>query len=238
LCKQSITGQINAVVQKALDAAGLKADDIDSVEIVGGATRIPIVQAELGAFFGKELSKTCDSDESVARGCALQCAMLSPAFRVREFEVCDTTPYPIEVQWGPAPSPNAMADGEIEQSSPLFTAHNPIPSVKVISFKDRSEPFQLTARYPDDANVANTCDPTIGRFVVSGMKAGDDLPKIKVRVKLDLHGICKVTEAHMLVPDGFEAPKVEPKKVIPTRKLKHKAHTQNTHKMKFTTHAN
>jgi heat shock protein 4 len=105
-----------------------------------------------------------------------------------------------------------MADADVEQSSPLFTAHNAIPSVKVISFKDRSEPFQLVARYPADAGVANMCDPTIGRFVVSGMKAGDDLPKIKVRVKLDLHGICKVTSAHMLVEEPEEVKKDVPMK--------------------------
>ena len=49
--------------------------------------------------FGKEFSLTLNADEAVARGCALQCAMLSPTFRVREFAVNDVTPYPITLTW-------------------------------------------------------------------------------------------------------------------------------------------
>jgi molecular chaperone DnaK (HSP70) len=62
------------------------------------------VRCRLQEFFGREISKTCDGDESVARGCALQCAMLSPAFRVKEFEVHDLSPYPIDFAWGAAPA--------------------------------------------------------------------------------------------------------------------------------------
>lgn len=95
MCKKDMVPRIRLVLQEALDKAGLSAADLTATEIVGGATRIPMVQQELAAFFGKEVSKTCDSDESVARGCALQCAMLSPAFRVREFDVHDITPYAV-----------------------------------------------------------------------------------------------------------------------------------------------
>lgn len=49
--------------------------------------------------FEKELSTTLNSDEAVARGCALQCAMLSPTFRVREFVVNDVISYPIVLTW-------------------------------------------------------------------------------------------------------------------------------------------
>ena len=49
--------------------------------------------------FEKEVSTTLNADEAVARGCALQCAMLSPTFRVREFVVNDATPYPVVLTW-------------------------------------------------------------------------------------------------------------------------------------------
>lgn len=50
----------------------LKKEDIYSVEIVGGASRIPAVKERISKFFGKELSTTLNADEAVARGCALQ----------------------------------------------------------------------------------------------------------------------------------------------------------------------
>lgn len=50
----------------------LKKEDIYSVEIVGGASRIPAIKERISKFFGKELSTTLNADEAVARGCALQ----------------------------------------------------------------------------------------------------------------------------------------------------------------------
>ena len=58
-------------------------EEIASVEVSGGSVRIPAVQEMLAKFFGRECSKTLNFDECVAKGSALQCAMLSPAFKVR-----------------------------------------------------------------------------------------------------------------------------------------------------------
>lgn len=69
------------------------------MEVVGGSTRIPIVKSTILKVFEKEVSTTLNADEAIARGCALQCAMLSPTFRVREFVVNDVTPYPIVLTW-------------------------------------------------------------------------------------------------------------------------------------------
>ena len=51
---------------------GLKKEDIDSVEIVGGSTRMPAVKNIIKKIFGKETSSTLNTDESAARGCSLQ----------------------------------------------------------------------------------------------------------------------------------------------------------------------
>ena len=78
---------------------GLKMADVEAIEVVGGSTRIPAVKDVIKALFDKEVSTTLNADEAVARGCALQCAMLSPTFRVREFVVNDVTPYPVVLTW-------------------------------------------------------------------------------------------------------------------------------------------
>ena len=79
--------------------AGLKPDEIYSVEIVGGCTRIPAIKDLVREVFSKEPSTTLNADEAVARGCALQCAILSPTFRVRDFSITDCQPYPITLSW-------------------------------------------------------------------------------------------------------------------------------------------
>lgn len=199
--------RFSAPVQLALERAGVDLSNLHSVEVIGGATRIPMVQAALKKVFGQELSKTCDSDESVARGCALQCAMLSPSFRVREFEVQDIAPYAVEMSWGP-----------IDQEAPdsatlLFTVGNPVPSVKMISFKDRADSFQLSARYADPSQLRPGTPAAIGRWVVSGLPKDQDPSKvrIKVRVKMSLHGVLSVRSAQLLeeLPEEPEAAPME-----------------------------
>ena len=50
-------------------------------------------------MFGKSANTTLNADEAVARGCALQCAILSPTFKVREFSVTDIQPFDINLTW-------------------------------------------------------------------------------------------------------------------------------------------
>ncbi|KAG0478147.1 hypothetical protein HPP92_012866 [Vanilla planifolia] len=76
--------------KKAVADAGLKVDRLQSVEPIGSGSRIPAITKILSEFFRKEPRRTLNSSECVARGCALQCAMLSPVFKVREYELCDS----------------------------------------------------------------------------------------------------------------------------------------------------
>eukprot|EP00249_Psilotum_nudum_P020385 c27679_g2_i1 orf=214-1470(+) len=96
--------RIRVPCQRALFEANLTVEKVHSVEIVGSGSRIPAILRVLSNFFNKEPSRTLNASECVARGCALQCAMLSPTFKVREFQVQDTFPFSISVAWkGAAP---------------------------------------------------------------------------------------------------------------------------------------
>lgn len=208
LCATHLLPRLLVPIQSVLAAANVAKESLFSIEVVGGSVRIPCVQKSLSDFFGRDVSKTCDGDESVARGSALMCAMISPSFKVKEFEgtqremwrerirtwkvaldrstfdrgwltrvplslslclrvVHDVTQYPIDLQWGPVPA--SGQEFKPDDSTALFTANNPIPSVKLISFNDRTEAFQLVARYAATAQLPPGTDPVIGRFIVSGM---------------------------------------------------------------------
>merc|ERR1719359_1607926 len=92
--------KVKAVLEGAKSMCSVSLDQIDSVEIVGGASRVPWFKKMCSeAFGGKELSTTMNADESVARGCALQAAILSPMYKVREFKVEDCSPFAVNVGW-------------------------------------------------------------------------------------------------------------------------------------------
>jgi len=177
--------------------------ELSSIEVVGGASRIPCVQKVLEGFFGKELSKTCDSDESVARGCALQCAMLSPNYQVRPYEVNDINLYPIDLHWGIAPEGGESIP--FESSTQLFTHLSPIPSTKMISFKNRDRNFQLVAQYSSSNSIGSPpgLNPVVGTFIVKvpptpAPAPGCAEPKIKVRVKVTPSNLVEVVKAELI----------------------------------------
>lgn len=82
-----ILDRIKKPLEKALADAGLTTEDVHMVEVVGSGSRVPAVSKILREFFGKELRHTMNASECVAKGCALQCAILSPTFKVRDFQV-------------------------------------------------------------------------------------------------------------------------------------------------------
>ncbi|CAI0474636.1 unnamed protein product [Linum tenue] len=82
-----ILDRVKKPLEKALHDAGLSVENVHTVEVIGSASRIPSVFKILTEFFGKEPRRTMNASECVSRGCALQCAILSPTFKVREFQV-------------------------------------------------------------------------------------------------------------------------------------------------------
>uniref|UniRef100_A0A673JTE3 Heat shock 70 kDa protein 4-like n=1 Tax=Sinocyclocheilus rhinocerous TaxID=307959 RepID=A0A673JTE3_9TELE len=113
-----ILARVEPPLRSLLEQAHLKKDDIHAVEIVGGASRMPAIKERINKFFGKEPSTTLNADEAVARGCALQCAILSPAFKVREFSTTDVVPFPISLKW------NSAAEDGVRYKHVTFTHHS------------------------------------------------------------------------------------------------------------------
>uniref|UniRef100_A0A8C3CZC9 Heat shock protein 105 kDa n=1 Tax=Cairina moschata TaxID=8855 RepID=A0A8C3CZC9_CAIMO len=176
-----------------MEQTQLKVEDVTAVEIVGGATRIPAVKERIAKFFGKDVSTTLNADEAIARGCALQCAILSPAFKVREFSVTDATPFPISLLW------NTEAE-DTEGVHEVFSRNHAAPFSKVLTFY-RKGPFELEAFYSDPSGVPYP-ETKIGRYVIQNVAAQKDgeKSKVKVKVRVNTHGIFSVSTASMVEP--------------------------------------
>uniref|UniRef100_A0A8C4XUN1 Heat shock protein 105 kDa n=1 Tax=Falco tinnunculus TaxID=100819 RepID=A0A8C4XUN1_FALTI len=180
-----------------MEQTQLRVEDVTAVEIVGGATRIPAVKERIAKFFGKDVSMTLNADEAIARGCALQCAILSPAFKVREFSVTDATPFPISLLW------NTEAE-DTEGVHEVFSRNHAVPFSKVLTFY-RKGPFELEAFYSDPNGVPYP-ESKIGRYVIQNVAAQKDgeKSKVKVKVRVNTHGIFSVSTASMVEPAKSE----------------------------------
>ncbi|KAF8940242.1 heat shock protein 70 family [Dissophora ornata] len=188
---KDLISRSDAPLKKALEDAGMTIEDIDAVEVVGGSTRIPALKERIQAFFGKDLSSTLNQDEAVARGAALQCAILSPSFKVREFTVNDITNYPIKVTWQPTPE-------EDETELVVFNKYNSIPSTKVLTFH-RSEPFDLEAHYAVPDEIPAGINPWIGRFSIKKVEPVNGEPAcVKVKARVNIHGVLTIESAYVV----------------------------------------
>nr|XP_009480153.1 PREDICTED: heat shock 70 kDa protein 4L isoform X2 [Pelecanus crispus] len=193
----ALLSRVEPPLRAAMEQAKLQREDIYSIEIVGGATRIPAVKEQISNFFCKEISTTLNADEAVARGCALQCAILSPAFKVREFSITDVVPYSVTLRWK---SSYEEGTGECE----VFSKNHAAPFSKVITFH-KKEPFDLEAYYTHPHEVPYP-DSRIGRFTIQnvGPQHDGDNSKVKVKVRVNIHGLFSVANASIIEKQNIE----------------------------------
>merc|ERR1712061_226947 len=203
------TRQIENVLHDVLATSKWRLEDIYSVEVVGGSTRIPAIKAAIEKVFGKTPNTTLNSDEAVSRGCALQCAILSPTFKVREFNVTDIQPFAIKLNWKAEQDNGNMV---------IFPKFHQIPFSKLLTFYRRSN-FTVDAEYDTgkDAGDVPLQNPYIGNFEIGEVYPMPDgsNQKVKVKVRINLNGIFGVNSANFVekqeieeeVPMEIEEPK-------------------------------
>ncbi|UKZ73491.1 Heat shock protein hsp88 [Trichoderma virens FT-333] len=197
---EPLLARIHVPLEQALAQAKLSKEDIDVIEIVGGGSRVPVLKERIQAFFEKPLSYTMNADEAIARGCAFSCAILSPAFRVRDFTVQDIISYPIEFGWEKAPD---IPDEDT--SLTVFNKGGVLPSTKILTFY-RKQPFDLEARYANSEELPGKTNPWIGRFSVKGVKADgkEDFMICKLKARVNIHGVLNVENGYYVEDQEVE----------------------------------
>lgn len=197
---QPLLERLAVPINKALADAGLTPEQLSTVELSGSASRTLSVQNKISEILkNKEISKTTNPEESVARGCALQCAILSPLFKVREYTISDIYSYPVKASWMSLGDSKAVDGDSIE----LFSKNNVLPSPKQITLA-RDSGFNLVLEYADMSLFPKGSESTIGKFSIPNVPKKDGDAKIRVKVKLDIHGIINVESAQFL--DTVDAP--------------------------------
>ncbi|PWA80993.1 heat shock protein 70 family [Artemisia annua] len=195
--------RVKKPLEKALAEAQLTVDDIYAVEVVGSGSRVPAVIKILTEFFGKEPRRTMNASECVSKGCALECAILSPTFKVRDFQVQESFPIPIALTWKGAAQDSQNGNVENQQSI-VFPKGNPIPSVKALTFY-RSGTFTVDMQYADVSELK--APPKISTYTIGPFQSTKgERSKVKVKVRLNLHGIVSVESAQLMEEEEVDVP--------------------------------
>ena len=167
--------------KKALQDAGLSTSDIDEVILVGGSTRIPIIQEEVEKFFGKKPSKGVNPDEVVAVGAAIQGGVLTGD--VKDVLLLDVTPLSLGIE----------TMGSV--FTKLIDANTTIPTRKseVFSTAADNQP-SVTIRVGQGERPMFNDNKEIGRFDLTDIPpAPRGVPQIEVTFDIDANGILSVS---------------------------------------------
>lgn len=168
-------------VKQAIKDSGISISDIDDVILVGGQTRMPLVQKAVADFFGKEPRKDVNPDEAVAIGAAIQGAVL--AGDVKDVLLLDVTPLTlgIETMGGVA--------------TPLIDKNTTIPTKKsqVFSTADDNQ-TAVTIHVVQGERKQASQNKSLGRFDLSDIPpAPRGMPQIEVTFDIDANGILNVS---------------------------------------------
>ena len=168
-------------VKKAIKDAGIDKKEIDEVILVGGSTRIPVIQSEVEKFFGKKPSKGVNPDEVVAIGAAIQGGVLTGD--VKDVLLLDVTPLSLGIE---------TMGGVMTK---LIESNTTIPSKKsrVFSTAADNQPSVEIHVLQGERSMAKD-NRTIGRFHLDGIPPSPrGVPQIEVTFDIDANGIIQVT---------------------------------------------
>ncbi len=178
---EDLTNRCRKPFQDALADAGMKVSDLDEVILVGGSTRMPVIQALVKELTGKDANRGVNPDEVVAVGAAIQAGVLKG--EVKDVLLLDVTPLSLGI----------MTEGEV--NTKLIERNTTIPTAKsqVFSTAADAQPSVEIVVLQGERPMARD-NRILGTFTLDGIPpAPRGVPQIEVTFDIDANGILNVT---------------------------------------------
>ena len=178
---ESLVGETISTLKKVVSDAGLSMNDIKEVVMVGGSTRVPLVQEEVKKAFGKELNKSVNPDEVVAIGAAIQGAVIKGD--VKDVLLLDVTPLSLGIE-----TLGGVMTKIIEKGTT-------IPTKKSQTFSTAEDnQSAVTINVLQGEREFAKDNKSLGNFNLEGiMPAPRGVPQIEVEFNIDANGILTVS---------------------------------------------
>jgi molecular chaperone DnaK len=179
LASEYVTRSID-IVKRAMEAANMKPSDINEVIMVGGQTRMPLIQQEVKNFFGKEPHMGVNPDEVVAIGAAIQAGILQGD--VKDILLVDVIPLSLSIE-----TMGGVATKLIERNTAVPTSRSQTFSTA----SDNQTSVEIHVVQGERAMAAD--NKSLGRFNLDGIPpAPRGMPQVEVTFDLDTNGILTV----------------------------------------------
>ncbi len=169
------------ITKRALEASGLKKEEIDEIILVGGQTRMPAIQAAVKELFGKEPNKTINPDEVVALGAAIQAGIFQGD--VQDITLVDVIPLSLGIE----------TMGGV--NTKLIEKNTHIPTKKQQVFSTAADNQTSTEIHiVQGERPMATDNKSLGKFVLDGIPpAPRGVPQVEVTFDVDSNGVLNVT---------------------------------------------
>ncbi len=167
--------------RKALEEANFKVEDIEEVILVGGMTRMPLVQAKVKEFFKKDPNLNVNPDEVVALGAAVQAGVMQGD--VKDVLLLDVTPLNLGIE-----TLGGVATNLIEKNTTIPTSKS-----QIFSTAAENQPSVEIHVVQGERPMA-VDNKTLGRFILDGIPpAPRGVPQVEVKFEIDANGILNVS---------------------------------------------
>merc|ERR1719229_581167 len=201
-----MTVKILNPLESAVTSSGYDRQDIESIVLVGGGTRIPKIRQLLTSFLGKPLKEDLNADEAPAFGAAFRGANLSSTFRVRAVGMDDITPFAVGVRLKDLYPPTDPEEKAFKKRGSLFSESNHLFRRRAVTLKHATD-LKVELFYEKSAPLPMDTSRDLGYYEISGVaKAVEkymknekynvtELPKISLSFLLDANGIMDLVKA-------------------------------------------
>merc|ERR1712029_1167641 len=178
--------EIRKMLNNLLDSTTVKKEQINSVEIVGGSSRIPAIRNLIQEIFGVQPSYSLNADEAVSRGCGLRAATLSNKFRTKVFDIEDIVADAIEAVF--------TNQGNREKLL-IYDEGEKLSEERVINLK-ADLPLHLAVQYGENVDIAN-------KFISLYQIGSEELKNAELELVFSVthHGLVKLGRAFLTSRD-------------------------------------